>query len=88
VADHDIVDTLYFEAQVIEPVSRPLGDEYRVMIDGQRSPVAAIKRRDDVISVPRINFIRAAKSKRFAVPGASFGRILGGEDDMGQTLDL
>ena len=53
VADHQVVEALHFERQVIEPGARRLETQERVVIDEGLAAVAAIEGRDDVVACVR-----------------------------------
>src|SRR5690606_20461350 len=88
VAEHDVVDALYLEREVIEAGFRSFEAEERVMVYIGRAAVAPVERRDDVALVANIDVVRADEPERLAVPLDLLRHALGHDHRMGDALDL
>src|SRR2546425_3799994 len=68
VAEHDVVDALHFEGEVVQADLRALEAQEHVVIDKGLAAVAAVERGDDVVLRAGVDVVRAEKAERLAVP--------------------
>src|SRR5213594_1830261 len=88
VAEHDVVDALHFEREVIQSRLRPLEAQEHVVIDEGLAAVAAVERGDDVVLGACVDVIRTQEAEHFAVPLGSLFCVLRHDDAVGDPLHL
>src|SRR2546425_10797336 len=88
VAEHDVVDALHFEREVIQSRLRPLEAQEHVVIDKGLAAVAAVERGDDVVLGTGVDVIRTQEAEHLAVPLGSLFCALRHDDAVGDALHL
>src|SRR2546426_7051850 len=88
VAEHDVVDALHFEREVIQSRLRPLEAQEHVVIDKGLAAVAAVERGDDVVLGASVDVIRTQEAEHLAVPLGSLFCVLRHDDAVGDPLHL
>src|SRR5438309_1785991 len=88
VAEHDVVDALHFEREVIQSRLRPFEAQEHVVIDEGLAAVAAVERGDDVVLGTGVDVIRTQEAEHLAVPLGSLFCVLRHDDAVGDALHL
>src|SRR6266581_3863299 len=87
-AEHDVVDALHFEREVVQSRLRALQAQEHVVVDEGLAAVAAVERGDDVVLGACVDVVRAEKSEHLAVPLGSLFCVLRHDDAVGDALYL
>src|SRR5947208_824361 len=88
VAEHDVVDALHFEGEVIQSRLRPFEAQEHVVIDEGLAAVAAVERGDDVVLRAGVDVVRAEEAEHLAIPLDSLFCVLRHDDAVGDALHL
>src|SRR6267143_4266590 len=88
VAEHDVIDALHFERQVIQSRLRPFEAQEHVVLDESLAAVAAVERGDDVVLGTSVDVIRTQEAEHLAVPLGSLFCVLRHDDAVGDALHL
>src|SRR5712691_3739379 len=87
-AEHDVVDALHLEGEVIQADLGALEAQEHVMIDEGLAAVAAVERRDDVVLGAGVDVVGTEKAEHLAVPLGSLACVLRHDHAVGDALHL
>src|SRR6266849_483605 len=88
VAEHDVVDALHLEREVIQSRLRPFEAQEHVVIDEGLAAVAAVERGDDVVLGTGVHVVGTEEAEHLAVPLRSLFRVLRHDDAVRDALYL